>query len=119
MEKTKTWDEAQSYCREAFDDLATVGDQEENDKLLKVLQGRGNYAWIGFFDDMTRWTWAEGDAEFNNDTDYSDWKTDEPDNKNSNEKCVVMTKSGTWRDYPCWLHNSAVCYDGKGFFFPN
>lgn len=119
VETLKTWAEAQSYCREMFTDvqtltdLATVENQDENDRLLSVLQGHGNYAWIGLYDDLTRWKWTLGNAAFKNDTDYSNWKTNEPDNVNSKEKCTVMTKYGFWRDYNCGIHLPAVCYYGK------
>lgn len=96
-----------------FTDLATVASQDENDRLLSVLQGRGNYAWIGLYDDLTRWKWNLGNASFKNDTDYSNWKINEPDNLNSNEKCIVMTRNGFWRDYHCWIQHPAVCYYGK------
>lgn len=98
---------------QTFADLATVGNQDENDRLLSVLQGRGNNAWIGLYDDLTRWKWSLGNVAFKNDTDYSNWKTNEPDNMNSNEKCVLMTRDGLWRDYYCWIQHPAVCYYGK------
>lgn len=97
----KTWAEAQSYCRETFTDLTTVDNQNDNDRLLSVLQGLGEYAWIGIYDDLTRWKWALGNADFNNDTDFSNWRLQEPNNVHSQENCTVMISGGLWLDIPC------------------
>lgn len=107
----KTWTEAQSYCRETFTDLATVENQSDNDRLLSILQGLGNYAWIGLYDNMTGWKWALGNADFDN--EYSNWRTGEPNNKKFNECCTIMTSNGRWNDALCSQTHPAVCYYGK------
>uniref|UniRef100_A0A3Q3XR62 C-type lectin domain-containing protein n=1 Tax=Mola mola TaxID=94237 RepID=A0A3Q3XR62_MOLML len=109
LEKLKTWAEAQSYCRETFTDLATVDNRDENNKLLSVLPGHGNFAWIGLHEDLTKWKWALGNSEFNN-IHYSNWKANYPNNKMLKQICVVMTKSGTWYYFPCCGTFPAVCY---------
>uniref|UniRef100_A0A8C2ZHS7 C-type lectin domain-containing protein n=1 Tax=Cyclopterus lumpus TaxID=8103 RepID=A0A8C2ZHS7_CYCLU len=107
----KTWTEAQSYCREKFTDLAAVESQSDNDRLMSVLQGLENYAWIGLYDNMTGWKWALGDADFN--TEYSNWDIDQPNNMNFNESCTLMHRNGLWADVVCSMTLPAVCYDGK------
>ncbi len=76
---------AQSYCRETFTDLATVNNLDENDRLLSASQTHGNFAWIGLYDDLTRWKWSLANADFNIDTDFSNWPPTEPNNKKSKQ----------------------------------
>lgn len=117
IKKWKTWAEARKYCREKFTDLATVNNQEENNKLLQLFQDLVRNAWIGLYDDLTRWKWTLGNSDFNNDTDYNNWKKDEPNNKKSMEKCALMLINGKWCDRPCQQQHPAVCYDGNKFWF--
>ncbi|KAI9548604.1 hypothetical protein NQZ68_007471 [Dissostichus eleginoides] len=88
----KTWADAQSYCRENFDDLATINNEDENVKLMSVSQSTGRYVWIGLYDNFEAWKWALGDTDFNNGFSY--WETDEPNNKHTTEGCTVMTTAG-------------------------
>ena len=108
----KTWAEAQRYCREMYSDLATVDHRYENDRLLRATQDNGKFAWIGLYDDWS-WKWSLGDAEFKATEDYSNWKQHEPDNKGSNESCVVAQYDGAWRDETCETDRPAVCFNGR------
>ena len=113
MDKLKTWAEAQSYCRETFTDLATVENRDENDRLQTVLPGRGNFAWIGLHEDLTKWTWALGNSEFNRNIHYSNWRPNDPTKKMQKKICVLIAKRTTWHNYVCWGKFPAVCYYGK------
>lgn len=113
VKELKTWSEAQSYCRETFNDLATVTNKEDNSRLQSALKGGPSRAWIGLRDDLTRWKWLLGNTDFNNDTDFSNWGPNEPDNKDSKEDCVAMTPEGLWEDIPCATKRHAVCYYSK------
>lgn len=55
----KTWTEAQSFCRVAHIDLATL--QNEND--YQVLSS--STGWVGMYreDDDSPWKWSSGDVE--------------------------------------------------------
>lgn len=92
-----------------FNDLATVANKEENGRLLSVLPGRGNFAWIGLHGDLNQWVWMLENAKFNNDTHFSNWGQNDLDNK----VCTVMTVDGFWQDSNCWKEWPAVCYYGK------
>ncbi|KAK1880363.1 E-selectin [Dissostichus eleginoides] len=109
---SKTWADAQSYCRENFDDLATINNEDENVKLMSVSQSTGRYVWIGLYDNFEAWKWALGDTDFNNGFSY--WETDEPNNKHTTEGCTVMTTAGRWQDYRCWMTVLSVCYNEPG-----
>lgn len=110
----KTWAEAQHYCREMYTDLATVENQEEYTRL-SALQGSGENAWIGLYDDLTRWRWSLGDADFSNNTDFSNWHVDEPvtkDYKQYKNSCSAMDPSGLWHSSLCIKLRPTVCFYG-------
>lgn len=118
MKESKTWAEAQSHCREMFADLAAIHDQNDNNRLWNVMQGLdSDYAWIGLYDSIIRWKWVLEDADFNNDTDFSNWRSNEPNNNDLNEYCVLMTQLGSWRNSVCWEKRPAVCFNGKKDFY--
>ncbi|XP_051246493.1 uncharacterized protein LOC127357933 [Dicentrarchus labrax] len=108
----KTWAEAQSYCRETFTDLATVENQDDHDRLQRILQGDGEYAWIGLYDYLTRWKWTLGNADFNNDTDFSNWVPHQTVPNPNNKICTAMTADGLWYVTASGAKHPAVCYYG-------
>ncbi|KAJ4928375.1 hypothetical protein JOQ06_016167 [Pogonophryne albipinna] len=108
----QTWADAQSYCRENFDDLATINNEDENVKLMSVSQSKGRNVWIGLYDNFEAWKWALGDSDFNN--GFSNWETDDPDSKHTTESCTVMTTTGRWQHYGCWMTVPSVCYNEPG-----
>uniref|UniRef100_A0A3P9PU11 C-type lectin domain-containing protein n=1 Tax=Poecilia reticulata TaxID=8081 RepID=A0A3P9PU11_POERE len=97
----KTWAEAQRYCRETYADLATVDSPEENDRLLLELQGSGQFAWIGLYDNTTDlWAnWSDHSL-----LTFTNWETGQPDNKgsiNMTSCAAVDMSTGTWWDVDC------------------
>lgn len=114
---SKTWAEAQSYCREMFTDLATVRNKADNNRLLSVVHGRGKRAWIGLRDDLTKWKWVLGNAGFSNDTDFSNWSSHKLTNNKVMRICAAMSKYGFWYAHTCWQKHAAVCYYGKKDFY--
>ncbi|XP_034567320.1 macrophage mannose receptor 1-like [Notolabrus celidotus] len=59
VNEKKTWEEAQSYCREHYTDLASVRNQAENEEIKKSIQG--NSVLIGLYKD-TLWNWSDGSS---------------------------------------------------------
>ncbi|KAI2662878.1 hypothetical protein H4Q32_001846 [Labeo rohita] len=62
VNNTVSWNDAQQYCRQYYDDLSTV-----REKDLQVLSSnsliKGKYFWIGVqrvSPDITKWIWSEG-----------------------------------------------------------
>ncbi|XP_047450113.1 macrophage mannose receptor 1-like [Mugil cephalus] len=76
IEDTKTWTEAQEYCREHYTDLATVSNMTDMKRLLEESTGRKTEAWIGLNNrtDVNRtWHWSLPGVEFKDDeTRWSD-----------------------------------------------
>uniref|UniRef100_A0A3B5L935 C-type lectin domain-containing protein n=1 Tax=Xiphophorus couchianus TaxID=32473 RepID=A0A3B5L935_9TELE len=109
----KTWAEAQRYCRERYADLATVDSPEENDRLLLELQGSGQFAWIGLYDNTTGWKWTMGDDDFVGDSSFPPWEPNQPDNYGGKQSCIVMNLIGGWRDEICNTERPFICFDGR------
>ena len=113
VKELKTWAEAQSYCREKFTDLATVDNQDDNDRMQSVLEDSAVQAWIGLYDDTKLWNWALGNEDFN--IEFSPWAPNQPNNFQSKEACVVIKENKAWGDISCSRAYPAVCYYGKIF----
>lgn len=114
VRRMMVWSDARTYCRKTYTDLATVYSRDENDKLQSLLQRMGtDQAWIGLYDNITKWRWLLDNQVFYNGVDYSNWRRSEPNNLNSKENCVVVTMNGYWRDHHCSSESPSVCYNGR------
>uniref|UniRef100_A0A3P9K6W1 C-type lectin domain-containing protein n=1 Tax=Oryzias latipes TaxID=8090 RepID=A0A3P9K6W1_ORYLA len=108
--ETKTWTEAQSFCREQFADLATVDNMEDMNNLngmaIMELTPAGKKPWIGLFRDS--WKWTDG-----SNSSFRNWKVGRPNNyQNQNENCAVadFESSGQWDDRNCDEKRAFICY---------
>uniref|UniRef100_A0A671QNQ0 C-type lectin domain-containing protein n=1 Tax=Sinocyclocheilus anshuiensis TaxID=1608454 RepID=A0A671QNQ0_9TELE len=114
VNESKTWTEAQRYCRQNYTDLATIDNMEEMNRLINTVNGTYNdSAWIGMYDDVNSWRWSLEDNDFyqEGERDFRNWYH-EP-NKRVNELCVYMDSNGNWFDSSCDNYYTFVCYDGK------
>ena len=104
---TMTWTEAQSHCREHYTDLASVRNEEENQKV-KDLKPAGQKVWIGLF--RVPWKWSDG-----SNSSFRYWSTSEPNNREKKEYCVAADFGGfgRWEDKNCDVRRAFVCYKGK------
>uniref|UniRef100_A0A669B6J4 C-type lectin domain-containing protein n=1 Tax=Oreochromis niloticus TaxID=8128 RepID=A0A669B6J4_ORENI len=62
IKKKKSWNEAQSFCREHHTDLAPVSNEQDNLKLGK-LGNSNDYIWIGLkknSSESQKWMWSGG-----------------------------------------------------------
>ncbi|XP_076145291.1 macrophage mannose receptor 1-like [Alosa pseudoharengus] len=118
VNESKTWSEAQSYCRTNYTDLATLYDTDDVNTLIQLGSQTGS-AWIGLYDDvLNSWRWSITNSSFYGPgeiTTYRNWRQNpfEPNNRGGKELCVEMLTDGTWNDLPCdtvFSHISFVCY---------
>ena len=112
MSEAKTWTEAQSYCREKYTDLATVGNAEEMKKLKDTVSAAGHRSqvWIGLYSHVD-WKWSDG---FNQSgAEGRNWEPGEPIYRKANQFCVGMNREGKWFDYSCHEQLPFVCYNGN------
>ncbi|XP_049326015.1 C-type mannose receptor 2-like [Astyanax mexicanus] len=115
VDQSKTWTDAQSYCRQNYTDLATINNMDEMKKLNKTLKGKGGeFAWIGLDrGDKGKWRWSLPDGNFYTveDTDQN-WNNKEPNNPGEKKFCVSMYKQdGKWFDDNCKSEHTFVCFD--------
>ncbi|XP_049322355.1 C-type mannose receptor 2-like [Astyanax mexicanus] len=114
INNSKTWTEAQRFCRENYTDLATIENMEEMNSLMNTVNGSYvGLAWIGLYDDLNSWRWSYDNESFYKDgeKDFRGW-FQQPDNHNGNELCVSMSPAGEWFDIPCSDRERFVCYNG-------
>ncbi|KAL3046041.1 hypothetical protein OYC64_004117 [Pagothenia borchgrevinki] len=122
IQEGKTWEEAQSYCREHFTDLATVSDMRDVERLTNSSQTIG--AWIGLRSInekmIKEWRWSQpGEKYYPTECDPEcapEWNPDEPNNGGDDpENCVVITPSETWYDDHCsHIPKKFICYNETG-----
>ncbi|XP_011603448.2 L-selectin-like [Takifugu rubripes] len=115
--KGLTWEGAQQYCRENFQDLATFESMDDVNSITELY----DWSWIGLHEyskswktmskDINSWRWSltgEGSR-----TGYYKWMDSEPDNHMLMEHCVGMKPGGYWFDTSCQKEKRFVCYDGN------
>ncbi|XP_043077469.1 C-type mannose receptor 2-like isoform X2 [Puntigrus tetrazona] len=115
VNESKSWTEAQTYCRQNYTDLATIDNMEEMNRLINTVNGRYNgSAWIGLYDDINSWRWSLENNDFyqEGERDFRNWYH-EPDNYGGNQLCVYMNYNGKWYDISCDSMVPFVCYDGR------
>ncbi|XP_047446061.1 C-type mannose receptor 2-like [Mugil cephalus] len=115
VEDTKTWTEAQEYCREHYTDLATVSNMTDIKRLLEESTGNQTEAWIGLNNraDVTRtWHWSLPGVEFKD--DGTRWDDGQPNHVGNVENCVITRKQGKWHDFPCPDKKPFLCYNESG-----
>ncbi|KAK6291844.1 hypothetical protein J4Q44_G00376290 [Coregonus suidteri] len=104
INESRSWSEAQSYCRDHHTDLASVRNQTENQEIQRVANGSN--VWIGLFRDS--WKWSD-----QSNSSFRYWIEGEPNNfQGRSEGCVEasMTNNGQWNDEICILPQYFVCY---------
>ncbi|KAI4893874.1 hypothetical protein NFI96_009813, partial [Prochilodus magdalenae] len=115
VNESKTWFEAQSYCRETYTDLVTLNTTEEMKNLNALLKDKvTSLFWIGLIRGSTgKWLWSLANGSSYSELDaYLNWRSGEPNNLGQNEYCVGMfIKDGTWFDVSCFYPHCFVCYD--------
>ena len=100
-----TWTEAQSHCREHYTDLASVRNEEENQKVKDLIPA-GQKVWIGLFRDS--WKWSDG-----SNSSFRYWLPSQPNDGNENCVAANFGHSGRWEDWTCDVKKAFVCYKGK------
>ncbi|KAL7851020.1 hypothetical protein AOLI_G00213760 [Acnodon oligacanthus] len=107
VNESKTWLEAQSYCRENYTDLATVDNMEEVKQLMaRVNPKYSGSLWIGLYKASPRcWGWSSGEIPH-----YMNWRSPEPDNGDIDGLCAAKYMFSGWIDADCTYPWEFVCY---------
>ncbi|KAJ0059333.1 hypothetical protein NL108_015513 [Boleophthalmus pectinirostris] len=118
----KTWHDAQTYCRENYEELAIFDSMEDIQLLSKPQPFSSAYSWIGLSDDTSNWKTQMGNASNSwiwtatgkpSRTGYQIFQTSEPNNYNAVELCVVLHTFGGWRDVRCSDRQACVCMNSE------
>ncbi|KAK1889852.1 Macrophage mannose receptor 1 [Dissostichus eleginoides] len=116
-----SWEEARSYCREKYTDLATVSNMTDVERLPNPPQTTD--AWIGLRSinekSIKEWHWSlPGEKYIPTECDPEcapEWATNQPNNKGANpENCVVIRGSSEWNDVHCSRSFKFICYKETG-----
>ncbi|KAI4890375.1 hypothetical protein NFI96_021530, partial [Prochilodus magdalenae] len=110
INQSKTWSEAQSYCRQKYTDLATTNTMEEMRKLNETVPDKLDKVWIGLRKVTWQWSLQNG-MVYTEGTSYTNWTNEQP-NSNGEKNCVEMNKDGKWNDKQCKDENNFVCFEG-------
>ncbi|XP_028327359.1 macrophage mannose receptor 1-like [Gouania willdenowi] len=113
VEKPLTWTEAQNYCRENYNDLATIENSEEHNEVIEVSRKYyTRHVWIGLRHYPSKWKWSM-ENEFKDGTDFRNWANTEPsDSTEGRENCVV-TNNGLWFGTTCGSAFGFFCFTGS------
>uniref|UniRef100_A0A3P8UD34 C-type lectin domain-containing protein n=1 Tax=Amphiprion percula TaxID=161767 RepID=A0A3P8UD34_AMPPE len=90
----RTWNDAQTYCRQHYKDLPIIESAEDNANVQAVKPLVD--AWIGLYREA--WTWSN-----NQSNSFRNWQFREPDNAFLNEYCV-------WDDWACDSRRYFICF---------
>uniref|UniRef100_A0AAQ4QRW9 C-type lectin domain-containing protein n=1 Tax=Gasterosteus aculeatus aculeatus TaxID=481459 RepID=A0AAQ4QRW9_GASAC len=93
----KSWDEAQAYCRENNMHLATIGNRDDLEMLLKMTEAIGwnKITWIGLKRGTEfSWKWSVGEPE--NRALYTNWAA-----AAGSGSCGSMAVDGKWLADTC------------------
>uniref|UniRef100_A0A8C4RTQ4 C-type lectin domain-containing protein n=1 Tax=Erpetoichthys calabaricus TaxID=27687 RepID=A0A8C4RTQ4_ERPCA len=98
VSNNQTWDAAQRYCRSTFTDLVTVENEEINQQLVNVSQGKS--FWIGLRRNRDNWQWSSGEN-----VTYTNW--------NRNFFCAFVQSDGSWNNNSSSTKMPFMCYNGR------
>lgn len=100
-----TWFTAIEWCRNKGGQLAVIQNEEELNAINAKLDVNSSY-WLDINDlayEGHYESWTSGKT-----TPYLKWYTDEPDNYNENEDCVLLRENVMW-DQDCYRSSYYIC----------
>ncbi|XP_038160899.1 C-type mannose receptor 2-like isoform X3 [Cyprinodon tularosa] len=106
IREEKTWQEAQSYCREKHTDLISGMKQLQDGELEKVMST--SYRYFGLFRDT--WRWSDGSS-----FSFRHWNDQFNNYQYNTGKCAmtVLDDEGRWKIDSCYQKKPFICYDDK------
>lgn len=108
INSTKDWPTAQQYCRQQYNDLATVTDEDDLEKLPYLSGSASPYVHIGLYRDWG-WSRSQDDDYREGEPAYWNWASGQP----SVNLCGGMSATGAWFAADCTTSLSFFCYNGK------
>uniref|UniRef100_A0A3Q2EH93 C-type lectin domain-containing protein n=1 Tax=Cyprinodon variegatus TaxID=28743 RepID=A0A3Q2EH93_CYPVA len=110
IREEKTWQEAQSYCREKHTDLISGMKQLQDAELKEVMKSvvAGTYIYFGLFRDT--WRWSDGSS-----FSFRHWNDQLNNQQYNTGQCAVAGNDdeGRWKTDSCDQKKPFICYDDK------
>ncbi|KAK7910395.1 hypothetical protein WMY93_015079 [Mugilogobius chulae] len=116
INESKSWSEAQMFCRKYYTDLATVNHMRDLERLRAAAGGQTD-VWTGLYQASDKladrkWLWSQPDVEYKLETD---WKIGEPTD-GENENCAIIYRDGKWIDTGCEvLRVCFICHNVRDY----
>ncbi|XP_037639958.1 C-type mannose receptor 2 [Sebastes umbrosus] len=99
--ETKSWRDAQNYCRGLSSDLISIHSAKENEAVHNVSVSQN--VWIGLFKDP--WKWSDG-----SESSFRYWKPNQPNyRRGQNCAAAIFKDEGQWNDLNCAGKRKFVC----------
>ncbi|XP_034466760.1 macrophage mannose receptor 1 isoform X2 [Hippoglossus hippoglossus] len=105
IDVSKNYEEAKSYCRATYTDLATVHNLADMKNLTTLVSTAADRAWIGLEARAVRmwhWSWPDHPVDFLN------WKAGQPLQTNK-DACAALDQRGKWFESDCRTKRRFVC----------
>ncbi|KAK2845039.1 hypothetical protein Q5P01_011698 [Channa striata] len=111
--------QAQNYCRENFNDMATITNEEDMSLLVRPRSNTG-LVWIGLSDNPKSWqevmgndanSWRMSVTGLTSNSTYCNWGPMQPDFWLAKEACVIIDKNAQWIDVNCQSLHMSICFD--------
>ncbi|XP_030220618.1 macrophage mannose receptor 1b [Gadus morhua] len=105
-DRVMAMEDARSHCKKGHGDLVVINSEAENIFLWKMIaRSYGSY-YIGMLVDFDQtFGWMDGSS-----TMYQRWDENQPDFRNNDENCVMMSHhSGFWHDINCGHEHKSIC----------
>ncbi|KAL7851019.1 hypothetical protein AOLI_G00213750 [Acnodon oligacanthus] len=106
VQTSKTWYDAQSYCRATYTDLASIRSPWEQKQVTRLLN-KGVSVWVGLF--LDTWQWSDQWSLL-----FRNWAAGQPSSRTGGCAAVVMSDSGKWIADNCSLQHPFICFARKG-----
>ncbi|XP_038136967.1 C-type mannose receptor 2-like, partial [Cyprinodon tularosa] len=110
IREEKTWQEAQSYCRENHTDLISGMKQLQDGELEEVMSSVGDETQIYFGLFRDTWRWSDRSS-----FSFRHWVNEFNNEKYNSGQCTVMmfNHKGRWKSEDCTVEKPFICYDDK------
>ncbi|KAM5242558.1 mannose-binding protein C isoform 1-T2 [Hipposideros larvatus] len=95
--------EVKALCAEVQGSVATPLDERENKAIQNMAAGE---AFLGITDVETEGHFVD---LMGRPVTYQNWNSNEPNNADSGEDCVIILRGGKWNDVSCSSSSFAVC----------
>ncbi|XP_032438356.1 C-type mannose receptor 2-like [Xiphophorus hellerii] len=105
IQDKKTWQEAQSYCRENHTDLISGTKQLQDEEVKNLINSDFKHLYIGLFRD--NWRWSDGSSfsfrHWNNNFNF-------PQSNSGQCAMTVFNDGGRWKNMSCAERKPFICY---------